>query len=169
MGSIDFRPADYEIKMRESLSNTKVLVFTEGTILRPKNLLSLFNYSLYTPILNAVQKLKKWEEQGAEIYYLTSRKKEKQIIQIKNVLAKYEFPGRTLFFREGKEKYSDIVEYILPDVIVEDNCRSIGGRWQMAITYVSPYLKEKIKSVVVSEFKGIDFLPDSLIELIKKN
>ena len=37
----------------------------------------------------------------------------------------------------------------------------------MTITFIKPKIKEKIKSVVIKEFGGIDYLPDNLDELLK--
>jgi len=57
----------------------------------------------------------------------------------------------------------------MPDILIEEDCRSIGGQWQMCITHVEPELKSKIKSIVVKEFKGIDHLPDDLPDLLVYN
>ena len=35
----------------------------------------------------------------------------------------------------------------------------------MTITHISPDIKEKIKSVVIKEFEGIDRLPDNINSL----
>ena len=55
----------------------------------------------------------------------------------------------------------------MPDFLIEDDCESIGGEKEMTITFIKPEIKEKIKSVVVKEFGGIDYLPDNLDELLK--
>lgn len=70
-----------------------------------------------------------------------------------------------MYYRSENEKYKDIIEEVEPNILIEDNCRSIGGKWQMCITYVKPEVKEKIKSIVVNEFAGIDELPLLLSEL----
>jgi hypothetical protein len=77
------------------------------------------------------------------------------------------FPGNFLYYRRVKEKYKDIVEKLLPNIVIEDDCKSIGGKWQMTLTYIRKDIKEKIKSVVVKEFKGIDHLPDSVDGILK--
>jgi hypothetical protein len=48
------------------------------------------------------------------------------------------------------------------DVLVEDDCESIGGADQMTITYIKPDIKNRIKSIVVKENGGIDHLPDNI-------
>ena len=54
----------------------------------------------------------------------------------------------------------------MPDILIEDDCESIGGKPQMTYPHISPNKKELIKSIVVREFSGIDNLPDNL-EILK--
>lgn len=143
----------------------KIMAFTEGTVLGPKSFFQFFNCSSYIPIGSCIDKMKQWEEQGAEIIYCTSRKRPKYRSAIAAILARNHFPGTRLYYRIGSQKYSDITEEILPDILIEDDCKSIGGQWQMCITHVRPEIKSKIKSIVIKEFKGIDFLPSSIEDL----
>jgi len=53
----------------------------------------------------------------------------------------------------------------MPDILIENDCESIGGQKEMTITFVKPRVKQKIKSIVVKEFQGIDHLPDSINSL----
>ena len=145
----------------------KVLIFTEGTIIGPAKLSDWFNHKKYIPLKNSVEKIKAWENQGAEIYYLTSRKNLKEVNQIKNILVNYGFPGKGLYYRARKEKYKDIVEVLIPRIIIEDDCKSIGGKWQMTITYVREDIKNRIKSIVVKEFEGIEHLSNDINELLE--
>lgn len=69
--------------------------------------------------------------------------------------------------RRKNELYKDIVERIIPDVFVEDDCESIGGIDKIIITHVKPKVKKKIKSILIKEFDGIDYLPDKTSELMK--
>jgi len=141
------------------ISKIKIMIFTEGTIIRHRNVFQLFNYDTYIPIGNCINKIQAWEQQGAEIMYFTSRKTVKQVNEIATLLKKYHFQGTRLYYREAKQKYKDIIELVEPDVLIEDDCKSIGGQSQMCITYVKPELKSKIRSFAVEEFKGIDSLP----------
>ncbi|MEK6871878.1 MAG: hypothetical protein AABX16_03160 [Nanoarchaeota archaeon] len=161
----------------------KILIFTEGTIIMHQNAVghtrneivkqvksqekSVIDYKLYVPIGNAVKKLKNWKKDGAEILYLTSRKKSKEIEQIKSVLKKYDFPNGQLLFRRKNEEYKDIAERIFPDILIEDDCESIGGINEMTITHVQPEIKDKIKSISLKEFEGIGTLPDKISVLMK--
>lgn len=156
-----------ECPEEKSVNNSiKIMIFTEGTILGPPSIMQHFNHASYIPINNAVKIIKTWEEQGAQIIYFTSRKKLKQVHEIKEILLQYNFPGRYLYYREKGQRYKDIVELVLPDILIEDDCRSIGGKWQMCITYIRPEVKRRVKSIVVEEFGGIDNLPSLLSELL---
>lgn len=143
----------------------KILIFTEGTIIGPRNLFQHFNHASYVPIGTSSEKTFDWYKQGADIIYLTSRKRKIQVVTIADILGENNFTPGILISREGNEMYKDIVESVKPDILIEDDCRSIGGKWQMCITYVKPDIKRRIKSIVVKEFQGIDHLPKMAIDL----
>lgn len=149
---------------KASETDITIMIFAEGTVLKPKSWFSLYCHKSYLPIGDCVEIIKEWRSQGANIIYCTSRKG-KQAEDIAALLKKYGFTGTELCYRSKGEKYKDIVEQIQPDVLIEDDCKSIGGEWQMCITKVAPWIKEKIVSVVVEEFSGIDGLPRNLPEL----
>jgi len=163
----------------------KIMVFTEGTIImhssadglsreqiveQVKNLPNILPedfFKTHIPVGNAAKKLFSWKKQDAEIIYLTSCTQKSEIEDIQQVLEKYNFPtGRLLWCKEN-QSYSEVAEIAKPDILIEDDCESIGGRKEMAITYVDPEIKKKIKSIVVKEFAGIDHLPDNLDDLMK--
>jgi hypothetical protein len=159
----------------------KILIFLHGTLLMHKSAegktreervkqvmdaeLSVHDYALYIPVGNAVEKLKSWQSQGAEILYLSSHESTKDVEKDKIVLEKYNFPKGQVFYRQNGESYKDIAEKIIPDVLIEDDCESIGGEKEMTITFVKPEIKQKIKSIVVKEFSGIDNLSNDLSNL----
>jgi len=158
---------DYPIGVIErNPLNPRILIFTEGTILGPKRWWDWFNDKAYVPIGRSVDKIDGWKKQGAKIAYLSSRTKKEDVLAIREILRRNCFPGQALFYRDTKELYRDIAEQIIPDILIEDDCRSIGGRWQMTITYVRDEIKRHIHSVVVPEFSGIDGLPDDLPALL---
>ena len=165
----------------------KILVFTEGTILTfqsgeglgreqivelSKNAAtqeqsSVHDFANYIPQGKAVEKLNKWKQQGATIYYLTSRRIGQELEDIKTVLKKYNFPdSQNLLFRQQDEEYKDVAERLVPDVLIEDDCESIGGEKEMTYPHINPELKNKIKSVIIKEFAGIDDLSDNIEQLI---
>jgi len=127
---------------------------------------SVHDYKSYVPIGNAVKKLQRWKKDGAEILYLTSRRKPEEVQQIQYVLKKFKFPDGQLLFRQKGEEYKDVAEKLIPDILVEDDCESIGGRQEMTYPYIRPNFKKMIKSVVVKEFGGIDHLPDKISQFL---
>jgi hypothetical protein len=161
----------------------KILVFLHGTTVMHKNAEgltrqeivkqvtagdeSIHDYASYIPVGNAVKKLREWKVQGAKIRYLSSHKYAENVEKDKFVLKKYAFPGGRIFYRRNREEYKDVVERVrpLPDVIIEDDCESIGGEVEMVYPNLKPELKNRIKSIVVKEFEGIDGLPDKIFEL----
>jgi hypothetical protein len=156
----------------------KMLIFTEGTILMHENGLgrspeervmqvvegdpSIHDFRSYVPIGRAAEKICNWQNQGCVIQYLTSRTNTAEINDVKKVLNKNKFPEGALLFRGENEDYKDVVERNTPDILIEDDCESIGGAPEMTITRVRPEIRSKIKSITVEEFGGIDHLPDDV-------
>jgi len=150
----------------------RIIIFTEGTILMHKSAikhsreeivrqvidkdLSVRDYANYVPIGGAVEKIKNWADQGAEIIYMTSRKNKKEIDEIQKVLDQNNFPKGMLEYRKDDEEYKDVAERIKPDILIEDDCESIGGLKEMTYPHISEKLRKSIKSIVVKEFSGID-------------
>jgi hypothetical protein len=157
----------------------RILVFTEGTLFIGGNVAHLsrqeriravreeiarqaagepINFRDEVPAGSAVEKLHTWKHQGIEIMYLTSRIRPDEIEDIRYVLSKYGFP-------EG-EAYKDVAERVLPDVLIEDDCESIGGEVEMTYPHIRPALRARIKSIVIPEAGGIDHLPDDVAALM---
>lgn len=127
---------------------------------------SVHDYSSYIPVGNSVEKLKLWKEKGANIYYLSSRRTADELKDIGNVLKKFSFPDSSnLIFRREGETYKEPTERLMPDVLIEDDCESIGGEVEMTYPKLDQNAKQKIHSVVVKEFQGIDELPDDPTKL----
>jgi hypothetical protein len=124
-------------------------------------------FAALVPIGNCVRKIETWKNQGATIVYLTSRRKPEEVNAIKKILDKYKFPEGELLFRKEGEDYKDVAEKVMPDIIIEDDCESIGGEEEMTYPGIRPELKPRMKSIVVKEFSGIDHLPDNAAELVR--
>ena len=119
------------------------------------------------PIGSAVRKIAAWKDQGATRIYLTSRRTPDEVQIVRDVLEKYHFPKGELLFRRAGEEYKDLAERELLDIIVEDDCESIGGEAEMTYPGIKPVLKVRMKSIIVKEFGGIDYLPVDLSSLSK--
>src|SRR5439155_26257936 len=68
-------------------------------------------------------------------------------------------PEGELFYRRENEHYGRAAERAAADIIVEDDCESIGGPAQMTYPKLGPDSKARTKSVVIPEWGGIDHLP----------
>jgi len=159
----------------------KIMVFLHGTVIMHRGGLgkspnergeqveeneeSVHRYEDYVPVDNAIKKLRKWQQQGAEIIYLSSHQSEEDTRKGRKVLSNYNFPDAPVLYRRGKETYAEIAERVMPDILVEDNCESIGGESEMTFPRVKPQKKKLIKSIIVNEFSGIDNLPDDINQL----
>lgn len=160
----------------------KILIFLHGTLImhksaegktreeRVKQVLnneeSVHDYASYIPVGNSVEKLKSWQKYGVEILYLSSHETSEDIEKDSYVLKKYHFPKGSILYRQNGEAYKSIAERVVPEVLIEDNCESIGGEKEMTITFINSEIKRNIKSIVVKEFSGIDSLPDNPNDLL---
>ena len=123
---------------------------------------SVRDFSSYVPIGNAVRKIRGWAEQGAQIVYMSSHQTDGDLEKDRDVLRRYGFPHGEVQLRLGGEEYIDVVKRVMPDLIIEDDCESIGGEPEMIYPQLDADLQGKIRSIVVEEFAGIDHLPDEL-------
>ncbi len=131
------------------------MIFIEGTTFYTKPILFLFSKKGYVPIGNAVNIINYLFNGGNEIY-LCSYVRKNRYHFIKSVMDYYVIKYTEILCRERKEQYSDLVEQICPNILIEDDCKSIGGEKKWCITHVKEEIKTQIKSVVVEEFGGID-------------
>ncbi len=160
----------------------KIMVFLHGTVIMHKNAEgrcreeraqqvvdgdpSARDFRSYIPVGNAVNKLRAWHEQGASIVYLSSHTERSKVDLDEQVLVKHGFPDGKIFFRASGQTYAEVAEAVLPDVLVEDDCTSIGGEPEMTHPHLSPAAKARVQSMVVREFGGIDHLPDDPSQLL---
>lgn len=159
----------------------KLLIFLHGTTIMHRSAIghtreervrqvrakeaSVHDYASYVPVDNAVSKLRRWSEQGAELVYLSPHKRQEDVDKDQAVLSAYGFPAGAIVFRQPREGYQDVAERVLPDVLIEDDCESIGGAREMTYPHVRPEMQASVTSIVVKEFEGIDHLPDDLAAL----
>lgn len=161
----------------------KILVFLHGTTIMHRDALgrtreervrqvldgneSIYDFGSYVPVGKAAQKLRAWEQQGAEIVYLSSHTEQEEVEKDRLVLQTHAFPVGQIFFRHSSETYSEVAESVSPDILIEDDCESIGGEAEMTYPHLRRELKARIKWVRVKEFGGIDHLPDDISALVR--
>lgn len=155
----------------------RILVFLPGTTLMHANAVGrsreervqqvklgqdLGGIASYLPTGDAVRKVQTWQQQGAEIVYLSPGRR---VEQTPVVLATHRFPQGPVAFGAPNETWQDVVARIQPDILIEDDCESIGGESEMTFPQLQPELQANITSIVVKEFAGVDHLPDDLAML----
>ena len=120
-----------------------------------KFLLFLFSKYGYKPIGNAVKIVNTLYEKGYEIY-LCSYVRRARYDFIKSIVDFYGMKYTEILCRNKGETYSEIVEQLKPNILIEDDCKSIGGLKECCITDVKDEIKKDIQSIIVPEFAGID-------------
>lgn len=154
----------------------KILVFLHGTAImhasavgstreqRVRQVIdgeaSVGDFSSYVPTEGAVPKLHSWIRRGGRISYLSSHRNSSLVDLDAIVLGRHGFPEGRIFHRGPSHSYAEIIEKVKPDVLLEDDCESIGGERQMVFPSLRPGLQVRIKSIIVPEFGGLEHLPD---------
>ena len=135
----------------------KILVFTEGTATMHPSPEKVLDVPSFIPTKGAVEKLRSWKERGAEICYLTSQRWDQDPQAVESSLRRFHFPSGNLHYRQEGEEYVDVVRRANADILIEDDCRSIGRQ-----EVITPKLKPEwnIHGIVVPEFGGLAHLPD---------
>jgi hypothetical protein len=123
-------------------------------------------YAANVPVGVAVAKLRRWRDAGAVIDYLSSHWNPDDVAVDAAVLRTYGFPSGRVLARLPGETYGDIAGREAPDVLIEDDCESIGAD-QITHPQIAPPLRARIKSIIIPEFGGIDHLPDDPQALLR--
>jgi hypothetical protein len=82
-------------------------------------------YAAYVPVGEAVTKLRRWQDAGAVVDYLSSHRNPDDVALDALVLRTHGFPAGRLFARRSGESYGDFVGREALDVLIEDDCESI--------------------------------------------
>lgn len=112
------------------------------------------------PIGQSAAKVTSWRNHGAAICYVTASRKAANVRRSEEALRRWGFPEGILLSRKNGESYAAIAVGAKLDVIVEDDCESIGGANEMIHPNLPGSAKQLIAAVVVREFEGVDGLPD---------
>ena len=129
---------------------------------------SVPEFRSYVPIGDAAAKVRRWVAAGAEVVYLSSHRRPEDVAADEAVLRRHGFPPAPVEYCAPGESYADVASRVSPDVIVEDDCESIGGTNEMTYPALPERAREGIASVVVREFEGIDHLPDDPALLVRR-
>jgi hypothetical protein len=124
------------------------------------------DYGAYVPVGEAVAKLRRWQDAGAVVHYLSSHRNPDDVALDAEVLRAYGFPAGRVLARLLGETYGDIAGREAPDVLIEDDCESIGAG-QVTYPQIPAAVRARIKSIIVHEFGGIDHLPDDPPALLR--
>ena len=159
----------------------KILVFLHGTVIMHSSAVgvpreervrqsaarepSVHDFASYVPVGDAVSKLHSWVRQGAEVVYLSSHRSVEDVRKDEEVLRRYCFPEGSVLQRWPDESYADVAVRALRDVLIGDDCESIGGAAEMVYPHLHDALSSRIHSIAVPQFGGIDHLPSDLAEL----
>jgi hypothetical protein len=165
----------------EEVCRMRILVFLHGTTIMHRTAVghtreerveqvqrrdpSVADYAAYVPVGEAVAKLARWHQQGAQICYLSSHRKPEDVAKDAAVLEHFGFPAGEVLFRGPGESYADVARLAMPQVLIEDDCESIGGEVEMTYPHLRPSEQARITGIVVREFEGIEHLPDTLVGL----
>lgn len=126
------------------------------------------DFASYVPIGRAADKLTGWFDAGAQIVYLSSHRDEEGVEADASVLERHGFPPGPVAFRAPHESYTEVVARVAPDLLIEDDCESIGGAPEMTYPNLPSRLQAMVHSIVVAEFGGIDSLPDEASQLLHR-
>ncbi len=118
----------------------------------------------YVPAEGVVEKLRCWSDQGAEIVYLSSHRKPENVAVDAEVVRAHGFPPGRILSRSPGQTYGELIVRELPDMLIEDDCESIGAA-EIAYSQIPSERRGDIRSVVVPEMGGFDHLPTSLTKL----
>jgi hypothetical protein len=129
---------------------------------------SVRDFASYVPTDGAVAKIAAWQRRGAEICYLSSHRTATAAAIDGSVLAGHGFPAGTLYYRAHGESYADVARRWQADVVVEDDCESIGGRTQTTAAWLARSPGRRVPCVVVPEFGGLAHLPDDPAVLLRR-
>jgi hypothetical protein len=130
---------------------------------------AVMDFASYVPTEGAVAKLTAWQHRGAEICYLSSHRTAAGAAIDNSVLAAHGFPAGPLYYRARGESYADVARRWSADVVVEDDCESIGGQARTTASALARTPGQAVRCVIVPEFGGLRDLPDDPAGLLSEH
>lgn len=124
------------------------------------------DFASYIPTPGTKEKLAAWNRHGATLVYLSSHRRPEHIRADESVIRRNGLPAGPVHGRSEGEEYGALVERLRLDVLVEDDCESIGGAAQTCAAQLSLAGRRSVRCVVLPEFSGLAGLPDNPAELL---
>jgi hypothetical protein len=124
-------------------------------------------YAAYVPVGDAVVKLRRWQAGSAVVAHLSSHRNPDDVALDAWVLRTHDLPAGRVLARLPGETYGDVAGREAPDVLIEDDCESIGAD-QITYPQIAPSVRAGIKSIIIPEFGGIDHLPNDPQALLRQ-
>jgi hypothetical protein len=124
------------------------------------------DFASYVPTPGTAEKLAAWERHGATLVYLSSHRRPDGIRADESVIRRHGFPAGPVHGRQEGEDYGPLVERLGLDVLVEDNCESIGGTARTCASQLSSAGRQSVLCVIMPEFSGLAGLPDNPARLL---
>jgi hypothetical protein len=126
---------------------------------------SVRDYRSYVPTPGAVEKIATWRRHGASVEYFSSHRRPEDVAADQEVLRRHGFPNGTVHTRGPDESYGAAVERLRPDLVIEDDCESIGGAPETIAAQLSETGRQAIRCLALPEFSGLGTLPNDPGEL----
>jgi hypothetical protein len=127
---------------------------------------SVADFASYLPTPGTADKLAAWARHGAILIYLSSHRRPDDIRADDSVIRRHLFPPGPVHRRQEGEDYGRLLDRLGLDVLVEDDCESIGGAAQTCAAQLSPAGRQSVRCIVLPEFSGLADLPDNPAELL---
>jgi len=127
---------------------------------------SVLDFASYVPTPGTTEKLAAWDGHGAALVDLSSHSRADDIRADESVIRRHGFPAGPVHGRQQGEDYASLAARLQLDVLVEDDCESIGGAAETCAAQLSSQGKRSPPCVVVPEFAGLARLPDNPAELL---
>jgi hypothetical protein len=99
--------------------------------------------------------------------YLSSHRRADHLAADEQVVKRFGFPPGPVCGRRDGETYGELVSRLSPDLVVEDDCESIGGLDETIAAQLDQAARRSIPCLMLPEFGGFGHLPDDPAELAR--
>jgi hypothetical protein len=121
---------------------------------------SVSDFASYIATPGTADKLMAWRRRGVVIVYLSSHRRAEDLRADESVIRRAGLPHGPVHARGDGEDYGAVAARLGLDVLVEDDCESIGGIGQTCAAQLDPDDRRRVQCVLLPEFGGLGDLPD---------